>query len=50
MPWLLYPCGKNAQYPLDRRRVDSRAVWMWWQREKFPAPARSQTLIIQLIA
>jgi len=21
MPWLLYPWGKNPQYPLDRRLV-----------------------------
>jgi len=38
---------KRASEPLDRRLGRAPGpIWMWWQREKFPAPARNQILVI----
>jgi hypothetical protein len=46
-PQLLDPQVKNPQYPLDRKLGGPQSQFGQCQKEKFPALARNQTLIIQ---
>jgi hypothetical protein len=49
-PAALYPQGKDPQYPLDRRLGGpQRPVWMQGLEEKFSAPVRDRTPIVQPI-
>jgi len=50
-PQLFYPWEKNSQYPLDRRLCGPQSQFgMQWQREKIPAPAGNQNLVVWPVA